>query len=90
MDWLANHHVVIVYDEKVMRIPYGDKVLIVQGDGGSRREKTKLRIISCTKTHKYVEKGCLIFLAQVTKKETKDKLEGKRLKDVPTVRGPSG
>ncbi|GJZ67532.1 putative reverse transcriptase domain-containing protein [Tanacetum coccineum] len=29
MDWLANHHAVIVYDEKIVRIPYGDKVLIV-------------------------------------------------------------
>ncbi|GJS10048.1 putative reverse transcriptase domain-containing protein [Tanacetum coccineum] len=30
MDWLANHHAVIVCDEKIMRIPYGDEVLIVQ------------------------------------------------------------
>ncbi|GKE48781.1 putative reverse transcriptase domain-containing protein, partial [Tanacetum coccineum] len=29
MDWLANHHVVIVCDEKIVRIPYGDEVLIV-------------------------------------------------------------
>ncbi|GJZ96956.1 putative reverse transcriptase domain-containing protein [Tanacetum coccineum] len=86
MDWLANHHAVIVCDEKVVRIPYGDEVLIVQGDGGSRREKSKLSIISCTKTHKYVERGCQIFLAQVTKKETGDKSEEKRLEDVPTVR----
>ncbi|GJU16903.1 retrotransposon protein, putative, ty3-gypsy subclass [Tanacetum coccineum] len=86
MDWLANHHAVIVCDEKVVRIPYGDEVLIVQGDGGSRRKKSKLSIISCTKTHKYVERGCLIFLAQVTKKETGHKLEEKRLEDVPTVR----
>ncbi|GKC69683.1 putative reverse transcriptase domain-containing protein [Tanacetum coccineum] len=85
MDWLANHHTVIVCDEKVVRIPYGDEVLIVQGDGGSRREKSKLSIISCTKTHKYVERGCVFFLAQVTKKETKDKSEEKRLEDVPTV-----
>ncbi|GJT81394.1 putative reverse transcriptase domain-containing protein [Tanacetum coccineum] len=86
VDWLANHHAVIVCDEKVVRIPYGDEVLIVQCDGGSRREKSKLSIISCTKTHKYVERGCLIFLAQVTKKETRDKSEEKRLKDVPFVR----
>ncbi|GJS68979.1 putative reverse transcriptase domain-containing protein [Tanacetum coccineum] len=86
IDWLANHHAVIVCDEKVMRITYGDKVLIVHGDGGSRREKLKLSNISCTITHKYVEKGCLIFLAQVTKKETGDKSEEKRLEDVQTVR----
>ncbi|GJU39453.1 putative reverse transcriptase domain-containing protein [Tanacetum coccineum] len=30
MDWLANHHAVIVCDEKIMRIPYGDEVMIVQ------------------------------------------------------------
>ncbi|GJU59439.1 putative reverse transcriptase domain-containing protein [Tanacetum coccineum] len=41
MDWLANHHAVIVYDEKFVQIPYGDEVFIVQGDGGSRREKSK-------------------------------------------------
>ncbi|GJT77574.1 putative reverse transcriptase domain-containing protein [Tanacetum coccineum] len=60
MDWLANHHAMIVCDEKIVRIPYGDKVLIIQ--------------------------GCPIFLAQVTKKETEDKSEQKRLEDVPTIR----
>ncbi|GJY08996.1 reverse transcriptase domain-containing protein [Tanacetum coccineum] len=30
MDWLANHHAVIVCDEKIVRISYGDEVLIVQ------------------------------------------------------------
>ncbi|GKC13522.1 reverse transcriptase domain-containing protein [Tanacetum coccineum] len=32
MDWLANHHAVIVCDEKIVWIPYRDEVLIVQGD----------------------------------------------------------
>ncbi|GJW50654.1 reverse transcriptase domain-containing protein [Tanacetum coccineum] len=32
MDWLVNHHAVIVCNEKIIRIPYGDEVLIVQGD----------------------------------------------------------
>nr|GEY46058.1 putative reverse transcriptase domain-containing protein [Tanacetum cinerariifolium] len=83
MDWLANHHAVIVCGEKIMRIPYGDEVLIVQGRKG---ENSKLSILSCTKTQKYIKRGCLIFLAQVTKKETKDKSKEKRLEDVPTVR----
>ncbi|GKD16313.1 putative reverse transcriptase domain-containing protein [Tanacetum coccineum] len=52
MDWLANHHAVIVCDEKIVRIPFGDEVLIVQ----------------------------------VTKKEIEEKLEEKRLEDVPTIR----
>ncbi|GJY35286.1 hypothetical protein Tco_0420664 [Tanacetum coccineum] len=86
MDWLANHHAVIIYDEKIMRIPYGDKVLKVQGDRDCKGEKSKLSIISCTKTQKYIKRGYLIFLAQVTKKETEDKSEEKRLEDVQTIR----
>ncbi|GKA46484.1 putative reverse transcriptase domain-containing protein [Tanacetum coccineum] len=38
MDWLAKYHAVIVCDEKIVRIPYGDEVLIIRGndcDGGS-------------------------------------------------------
>ncbi|GKE88665.1 putative reverse transcriptase domain-containing protein [Tanacetum coccineum] len=85
MDWLANHYEVIVCDEKIVRIPYGDEVLIVQGDRGSRKEKSKLSIISCTKTQKYIKRGCLIFLAQVTKKEIENESEEKRLEDVPMV-----
>ncbi|GKF09978.1 putative reverse transcriptase domain-containing protein [Tanacetum coccineum] len=77
MDWLANHHAVIVCDEKIMRIPYEDEVLIVQGNSSDKGKKSKLSIISFTKTQKYINKGCLIFLAQIMKKETKDKLEEK-------------
>ncbi|GJU24469.1 putative reverse transcriptase domain-containing protein [Tanacetum coccineum] len=32
MDWLSKYHVVIICDKKIVRIPYGDEVLIVQGD----------------------------------------------------------
>ncbi|GKD23938.1 hypothetical protein Tco_1225641 [Tanacetum coccineum] len=33
MDCLAKYHAVIVCDEKIVRIPYGDEVLIIKGDG---------------------------------------------------------
>ncbi|GKA11480.1 hypothetical protein Tco_0691026 [Tanacetum coccineum] len=33
MYWLAKHHAVIICDEKVVRIPYGKEVMIIQGDG---------------------------------------------------------
>ncbi|GKB07961.1 putative reverse transcriptase domain-containing protein [Tanacetum coccineum] len=85
MDWLANHHAVIICDEEIVWIPYGDEVLIVQGDGSGKEKKSKLSIISCTKTQKYIKNGCQIFLAQVMKKETKDKSEEKRLEDVSIV-----
>ncbi|GKB75828.1 putative reverse transcriptase domain-containing protein [Tanacetum coccineum] len=32
IDWLAKYHALIVCDEKVVRIPYGDEVLIIRGD----------------------------------------------------------
>ncbi|GKB10929.1 hypothetical protein Tco_0844852 [Tanacetum coccineum] len=64
-------------------IPYGDEVLIVQGDSSDKGKKSKMSIISCTKTQKNIKRGCQIFLAQITKKETEDKSEDKRLEDVP-------
>ncbi|GKB92628.1 putative reverse transcriptase domain-containing protein, partial [Tanacetum coccineum] len=47
------------------------------------RSKSKLNIISCTKSQKYIQKGCQVYLAQVTSKKTEDKSEEKRLEDVP-------
>ncbi|GJX19081.1 putative reverse transcriptase domain-containing protein [Tanacetum coccineum] len=32
MDWLAKYHALIICDEKVVCIPYGDEVLIIRGD----------------------------------------------------------
>ncbi|GKD13657.1 putative reverse transcriptase domain-containing protein, partial [Tanacetum coccineum] len=78
MDWLIKHDAVIVYGKKVVRIPYGNKMLIVEGDKGG----SQLKIISCIKAHKYVEQGCHLFLAHVTKK----KLKEKRMEDVPVIR----
>nr|GFC45416.1 putative reverse transcriptase domain-containing protein [Tanacetum cinerariifolium] len=59
MDWLVKYHALIVYDEKVVRIPYGDEVLIIRGDNCD--DKSKLNIISCMKTQKYIQKGCQEF-----------------------------
>nr|GFA67508.1 putative reverse transcriptase domain-containing protein [Tanacetum cinerariifolium] len=44
---------------------------------------TRMSIISCTKTEKYVKKGFTIFLAHITTKEVEDKSKKKRLEDVP-------
>ncbi|GKE78145.1 hypothetical protein Tco_1544265 [Tanacetum coccineum] len=85
MDWMAKYHAKIICDEKVIRIPYGDKVLIIRGDDYDGRSKLKLNIISCSKTQKYIHKGCQVYLAQVTSKKTEDKSEAKRLEDVPII-----
>ncbi|GJX22011.1 putative reverse transcriptase domain-containing protein [Tanacetum coccineum] len=86
MDWLKRYHGVIIYDEKIVRVPFGRKLLIFQGDGSNQRKESRLNIISCTKEQKYLSKGCDVFLAHITMKEVKDKSEEKRLEDVPIVR----
>ncbi|GJS46744.1 putative reverse transcriptase domain-containing protein [Tanacetum coccineum] len=86
MDWLAKYQAIIVCAEKIVRIPWGNETLIVHGDGSNRGNETRLNIISCTKTQKYLLKGCPIFLAHVTTKKAEDKSEEKRLEDVPIVR----
>ncbi|GKD72025.1 putative reverse transcriptase domain-containing protein, partial [Tanacetum coccineum] len=80
MDWLAKYHALIVCDEKVVRIPYGDEVLIIRDDNYD--DGSKLKIISCTRTQKYIQKGCQVYLAQVTSKKAEDKSEEERLEDV--------
>nr|GEY76982.1 hypothetical protein [Tanacetum cinerariifolium] len=47
MDWLVKHDAVIVYGERVVRIPYGKKILIVESDKGVSR----LKVISFIKAH---------------------------------------
>ncbi|GKE81655.1 putative reverse transcriptase domain-containing protein [Tanacetum coccineum] len=84
MDWLAKYHALIICDEKVVHIPYGDEVLIIRGD--NYNDGSKLNIISCTRTQKYIQKGCQVYLAQVTSKKAEDKPEEKRLEDVPIIR----
>ncbi|GJX45338.1 putative reverse transcriptase domain-containing protein [Tanacetum coccineum] len=44
IDWLVKYHALIICDEKVFHIPYGDKVLIIRGencDGGITSKKVK-------------------------------------------------
>ncbi|GJW01752.1 putative reverse transcriptase domain-containing protein [Tanacetum coccineum] len=86
MDWLAKYQAVIICAEKIVCIPWGNETLIVHGNGSDEGNETRLNIISCTKMQKYMLKGCPIFLAHVTTKETEDKSEKKRLEDVPIIR----
>ncbi|GJR55576.1 putative reverse transcriptase domain-containing protein [Tanacetum coccineum] len=85
MDWLAKYHAVIVCDEKLVRVPFGSEILTFHGDGSNNGHESRLNIISCTKTQKYLLKGCSIFLAHVTMKKAEDKSKEKRLEDVSIV-----
>ncbi|GJX70331.1 putative reverse transcriptase domain-containing protein [Tanacetum coccineum] len=86
MDWLAKYHAVIVCAEKIVRIPFGDKILIVRGDESSNKHGTRLNIISCTKAQEYLTKGCHVFLANITATKDEDKSKEKRLEDVPVFK----
>nr|GFB11078.1 reverse transcriptase domain-containing protein [Tanacetum cinerariifolium] len=85
MDWLVKYHAVIVCDQKLVRVPFGDEILIFHGDGSNNGHESRLNIISCTKTQRYFLKGCPLFLAHITTKEAEDNSNEKRLEDVPIV-----
>ncbi|GJZ42825.1 putative reverse transcriptase domain-containing protein [Tanacetum coccineum] len=69
------------FDIDLMPVELGSFDVII-GDDCDGKSKSKLNIISCTKTQKYMEKGCQVYLAQVTSMKNKDKSEEKRLEDV--------
>nr|GEV31922.1 putative reverse transcriptase domain-containing protein [Tanacetum cinerariifolium] len=78
MDWLSKYHAKIICDEKVIHIPINGKILIIRGD----RSKTRLSLISCIKTKRYISKGFQVFIAQVMEKKS----DKKGLEDMPVVR----
>nr|GEZ52503.1 reverse transcriptase domain-containing protein [Tanacetum cinerariifolium] len=85
MDWLRRCHAVIVCDEKLVQIPYGNETLTFHGNESNNGRESRLTVISCLKAQEYMAKGCQIFLAQISAKKKEDKSEGKQLKDVPVI-----
>ncbi|GKC87088.1 putative reverse transcriptase domain-containing protein, partial [Tanacetum coccineum] len=78
MDWLSKYHARIICDEKVIHIPIDGETLIIQGD----QSKTRLSLISCIKTERYISRGYQVFVAQVMEKKSAKK----QLEDIPVVR----
>ncbi|GKC47486.1 putative reverse transcriptase domain-containing protein, partial [Tanacetum coccineum] len=78
MDWLVERDAVIVCGKKEVHVPYKNKTLVVKSHSGASR----LKVISCIKARKYIERGSQLFLAQVTEKEPSKK----QLQDVPVIR----
>ncbi|GJT06745.1 putative reverse transcriptase domain-containing protein [Tanacetum coccineum] len=78
MDWLSKYHARIIYDEKVIHIPIDDETLIIRGD----QSKTRLNLISCIKTERYISRGCQVFVAQIMEKKSDEK----RLEDILVVK----
>nr|GEW35464.1 hypothetical protein [Tanacetum cinerariifolium] len=86
MDWLRKYHAIIVCDEKLVYIPYGNETLIFLGNKNDNGRESQLTVISCSKAQEYMTKGCQIFLVQISTKKGEDKPRGKQLKDVAIVR----
>nr|GFA69701.1 reverse transcriptase domain-containing protein [Tanacetum cinerariifolium] len=66
MDWLRRHHVVIVCDEKLVRVPFGNETLVFRGAKSYIERDSRLTVISCSKVQEYRAKGCHVFLAQIS------------------------
>ncbi|GJZ80149.1 putative reverse transcriptase domain-containing protein [Tanacetum coccineum] len=77
MDWLVKHDALIVYGKKEVHIPVKGKILVVKGNC----DVSRLKVVSCIKVRKYIERGCQLFVAYVTEKEPKEK----RLEDMPII-----
>nr|GFC15650.1 putative reverse transcriptase domain-containing protein [Tanacetum cinerariifolium] len=63
---------------QVVNVPYNNKTLVVEGDRGASR----LKVISCIKARKFIERGSQLFVAHVTEKEPQEK----QIEDVPVIR----
>ncbi|XP_071729304.1 uncharacterized protein [Rutidosis leptorrhynchoides] len=79
MDWLSPMKVGIQYFDKTINIPLETgEILVIQGD----KIGSKLNLISCIKTRKYLMKGCQAILAHI--KEVKP--DERRIEDVPIIK----
>ncbi|GKB51306.1 putative reverse transcriptase domain-containing protein [Tanacetum coccineum] len=81
MDWLRRCHAVIVCDEKLVQVPYGNETLTFCGNKCRNGRESRLTVISCSKAQEYMAKGCQVFLAQISAKKEDDKSKGKQIKD---------
>nr|GEV15576.1 hypothetical protein [Tanacetum cinerariifolium] len=77
MDWLILHDVVIVCGKKEVHVPLKKRMLMVKGDDCVSR----LKVVSCMKVKKYLDRGIYLFVAQVIEKEPAER----RLEDVPVI-----
>nr|GEX28343.1 hypothetical protein [Tanacetum cinerariifolium] len=54
---LRRCHAVIMCDEKLVRVPYGNETLIFRDDKSNDVKESRLTIISCSKAQEYLAKG---------------------------------
>ncbi|GJZ56970.1 putative reverse transcriptase domain-containing protein [Tanacetum coccineum] len=64
MDWLRRCHTVIMCDEKLVQVPYGNETLTFYGNENSNGRESRLIVISCSKAQEYMAKGCQDLLGR--------------------------
>nr|GEV96265.1 hypothetical protein [Tanacetum cinerariifolium] len=74
-----------LFNINLLPVELGNEILKIKGDGRDDGSNLRLNIISWTKTQKYIQRGCHVFLAHISVKKTEDKSEEKRLEYVPIV-----
>nr|GEX09802.1 putative reverse transcriptase domain-containing protein [Tanacetum cinerariifolium] len=77
MDWLILHDAVIVCGKKEVHVPLKKRTLVVKGNDCVSR----LKVVSCMKVKKCVDRGSYLFVAQVIEKEPAER----HLEDVPVI-----
>ncbi|GJR13678.1 putative reverse transcriptase domain-containing protein [Tanacetum coccineum] len=85
MDWMAEHRVEIVCYKKYIHVPYGNDMLIVQGERSGVKNESRLEVISSIRMQKYIDQGCQVFLIQMMMEEETE-IPERRIEDVPVVR----
>ncbi|GJV94405.1 putative reverse transcriptase domain-containing protein [Tanacetum coccineum] len=85
MDWMAKHRAEVVCYEKYIRVPYGNDMLIIQGERSGVKNESRLEVISSIRTQKYINQGCQVFLIQMMK-EKETEIPKRQIEDVPVVR----
>ncbi|GJR56511.1 hypothetical protein Tco_1407032 [Tanacetum coccineum] len=58
MDWMTEHRAEVVCYEKYIRVPYGNYMLIVQGERSGVKNDSRFEVISSIRTQKYIDQGC--------------------------------
>nr|GEX38634.1 hypothetical protein [Tanacetum cinerariifolium] len=71
MDWLRRHHAMIMCNENLVRVPFGNETLVFRGAESYFERESR----------EYRAKGCHVFLAQISATKEDDKPEGKQVKD---------
>ncbi|GKC14249.1 putative reverse transcriptase domain-containing protein [Tanacetum coccineum] len=85
MDWMAEHRAEVVCYATYIRVPYGNDMLIVQGEKSGVKNESRLEVISSIRTQGYIDIGCQAFLVQMMKKEETE-ASRKRIEDVPVAK----